>query len=59
MERGRRRWPETPLELAESHLKGCRMPGTPPSPSRKWRRGYGDKEAPCGSTFSKEVEADT
>ena len=29
--------------------------GTPLSPLRKWRRGYGDKEAPCGSTFEKEV----
>ena len=33
--------------------------GTPLSPLRKWRRGYGDKEAPCGPTFEKEVEADT
>ena len=33
--------------------------GTPLSPLRKWRRGYGDKEAPCGFTFPKEVEADT
>ena len=59
MERGRRRCPETLMGLAESHLEGCRMPGTPLSPSRKWRRGYGDKEAPCGFTFEKEAEADT
>ena len=50
--RGRRRWPETLMGLAESHIGAL-------SPLRKWRRGYGDKEAPCGSTFEKEVEADT
>lgn len=33
------------MELAESHLEGCRCGGTPLSPPRKWRRGYGDKEA--------------
>ena len=43
--RGRRRWPQTPLELAESHHKGWRLAGTPLSPLGKWRRGYGDKEA--------------
>ena len=57
--RGRRRWPETHLAMAESHLEGCRRGGTPLSPPGKWRRGYGDKEAPCGFTFEEEVEADT
>ena len=57
--RGRRRWPQTPLELAESHHKGWRLAGTPLSPLGKWRRGYGIKRPPCGFTFPKEVEADT
>jgi len=51
--RGRRRWPETPLELAESHHKGRRLAGTPLSPLGKWRRGYGDKEASVRIHFPK------
>ena len=51
--RGRRRWPQTPLELAESHHKGWRLAGTPLSPLGKWRRGYGDKEASVRIHFPK------
>ena len=51
--RGRRHWPQTPLELAESHHKGWRLAGTPLSPLGKWRRGYGDKEASVRIHFPK------
>ena len=51
--RGRRRWPQTPQELAESHHKGWRLAGTPLSPLGKWRRWYGDKEASVRIHFPK------
>ena len=56
--RGRRRWPQTPLELAESHHKGWRLAALL---SLLWESGDAGteiKRPPCGFTFPKEVEAD-